>query len=75
MTTGMLRKRFDDAREDASIPKADFQMRDLRAKTATDKEELTGNIRVARDQPGHTTVGMTEQYIRMHKGMKVTPTK
>jgi len=28
MTTGMLRKRFDDVREDASIPKADFQMRD-----------------------------------------------
>jgi hypothetical protein len=75
MTTSMLRKRFDDAREAAGIPKADFQMRDLRAKAATDKEESTGNIRAARDQLGHTTVGMTEQYIRMRKGMKVTPTK
>jgi integrase len=61
MTTSMLRKRFDDAREAAGIEKADFQMRDLRAKAATDKEESTGNIRAARDQLGHTTVGMTEQ--------------
>ncbi|POA21613.1 integrase [Pseudomonas sp. FW300-N1A1] len=75
MTKSMLRKRFDDAREAAGIPKNDFQMRDLRAKAATDKEESTGNIREARDQLGHTTVGMTEQYIRMRKGMKVTPTK
>lgn len=75
ITKSMLRKRFDDAREAAGIPKADFQMRDLRAKAATDKEESTGNIRAARDQLGHTTVGMTEQYIRMRKGMKVTPTK
>lgn len=75
MTPSMLRKRFDDAREAAGIPKAEFQMRDLRAKAATDKEESTGNIREARDQLGHTTVGMTEQYIRMRKGKKVTPTK
>ncbi|NUU35171.1 tyrosine recombinase XerC [Pseudomonas sp. C2B4] len=75
MTTSMLRKRFDDAREAAGIPKAEFQMRDLRAKAATDKEESTGSIREARDQLGHTTVGMTEQYIRMRKGLKVTPTK
>ena len=39
MTTSMLRKRLDDAREAAGIEKADFQMRDLRAKAATDKEE------------------------------------
>ncbi|WPN60544.1 tyrosine-type recombinase/integrase [Pseudomonas sp. P9_31] len=75
MTTSTLRKRFDDAREAAGIPKAEFQMRDLRAKAATDEEESTGNIRAARDQLGHTTVGMTEQYIRMRKGMKVAPTK
>ncbi|AWY39448.1 integrase [Pseudomonas putida] len=75
MTPSMLRKRFDDVREAAGIPKSEFQMRDLRAKAATDKEESTGNIREARDQLGHTTVGMTEQYIRMRKGKKVTPTK
>lgn len=75
MTTSMLRSRFDKARESAGIEKALFQMRDLRAKAATDKEESTGNIREARDQLGHTTIGMTEQYIRSRKGMKVTPTK
>lgn len=75
ITTSMLRGRFDAAREAAGIPKAEFQMRDLRAKAATDKEELTGNILQARDQLGHTTVGMTEQYIRQRKGLKVTPTK
>ncbi|VVN43799.1 tyrosine recombinase XerC [Pseudomonas fluorescens] len=75
MTTATLRSRFDKAREDAGIEKALFQMRDLRAKAATDKEESTGNIREARDQLGHTTIGMTEQYIRTRKGMKVTPTK
>lgn len=63
------------AREGASIEKALFQMRALRAKAATDKEESTGNIREARDQLGHTTIGMTEQYIRVRKGMKVTFTK
>lgn len=75
MTVSMLRKRFDDARGAAGVPKAAFQMRDLRAKAATDKEESTGSIRETRDQLGHTTVGMTEQYIRKRRGAKVTPTK
>jgi len=48
-------------------------MRDLRAKAATDKEESTGSIRDARDQLGHTTVGMTEQYIRRRKGAESAP--
>lgn len=75
MTYHMLRGRFDQAREAAGIEKAEFQMRDLRAKAATDKEESTGSIREARDQLGHTTVTMTEQYIRDRKGKRVTPTK
>ncbi|VVN50702.1 Tyrosine recombinase XerC [Pseudomonas fluorescens] len=75
MTTSMLRGRFDAARLKAGIEKSAFQMRDLRAKAATDKEESTGSIRDARDQLGHTTVGMTEQYIRRRKGLKVLPTK
>jgi integrase len=75
MTTSMLRGRFDAARMKAGIDKSAFQMRDLRAKAATDKEESTGSIRDARDQLGHTTVGMTEQYIRRRKGLKVLPTK
>lgn len=74
MTTSRLRKRFDDAREATGIPKA-FKCAIYGQKAATDKEESTGNIRAARDQLGHTTVGMTEQYIRMRNGMKVTPTK
>ncbi|WP_313043067.1 tyrosine-type recombinase/integrase [Pseudomonas sp.] len=75
MTASMLRGRFDAARMKAGIEKSAFQMRDLRAKAATDKEESTGSIRDARDQLGHTTVGMTEQYIRRRKGLKVLPTK
>jgi len=50
-------------------------MRDLRAKAGTDKAESSGDIMQARDQLGHTTVVMTEQYIRNRMGKKVTPTK
>ncbi|MNZ84455.1 site-specific tyrosine recombinase XerC [compost metagenome] len=75
MTAHMLRGRFDKAREAASIPKEAFQFRDLRAKAGTDKAESSGDIMQARDQLGHTTVVMTEQYIRDRKGKKVSPTK
>lgn len=44
MTTSMLRGRFDAAREAAGVEKADFQMRDLRAKAGTDKAESSGDI-------------------------------
>lgn len=75
MTSSMLRGRFDAAREAAGVPKGDFQMRDLRAKAGTDKAESSGDILQARDQLGHTTVVMTENYIRKRIGKKVTPTK
>lgn len=75
MTAEMLRGRFDKAREAAGISKASFQFRDLRAKAGTDKAEASGDIMQARDQLGHTTVVMTEQYIRERKGKKVTPTR
>lgn len=75
MTAGMLRGRFDKAREGAGIPKSAFQMRDLRAKAGTDKAESSGDILQARDQLGHTTVNMTESYARNRKGKKITPTK
>lgn len=75
MTVAMLRRRFDLAREAAGVAKAEFQMRDLRAKAGTDKAESSGDILQARDQLGHTTVVMTEQYIRNRKGKKVMPTK
>lgn len=71
MTYHMLRGRFDKAR----IPKSAFQFRDLRAKGGTDTAESSGDILQARDQLGHTTVTMTEHYIRDRKGKKVKPTK
>lgn len=75
MTASMLRTRFDEARESAGVNKAAFQLRDLRAKAGTDKAELSGDILQARDQLGHTTVVMTEAYIRERKGKKITPTR
>lgn len=75
MTDSMLRGRFDAAREQSGIDKADFQLRDLRAKAGTDKAESTGDILQARDQLGHSTVTMTERYIRERQGKKVTPTR
>lgn len=75
MTSSMLRGRFDAAREAAGVEKGDFQMRDLRAKAGTDKAESSGDILQARDQLGHTTVVMTENYIRKRIGKKVTPTR
>jgi integrase len=75
MTVAMLRRRFDLAREAAGVAKSEFQMRDLRAKAGTDKAESSGEIMQARDQLGHKTVVMTEQYIRNRMGKKVSPTK
>lgn len=75
MTASMLRSRFDDARQAAGVEKQDFQMRDLRAKAGTDKAESSGDILEARDQLGHTTVAMTEHYIRNRRGKKITPTR
>lgn len=70
-----LRYLFDKAREAAGIDKALFQFRDLRAKAGTDKAESSGDIRQAQSQLGHSTVAMTETYVRARKGNKVTPTK
>lgn len=75
MSAAMLRGRFDLAREAAKVDKKLFQLRDLRAKAGTDKAESSGDIMQARDQLGHTSVVMTEQYIRERKGKKVTPTR
>ncbi|MFQ6309867.1 tyrosine-type recombinase/integrase [Lysobacter capsici] len=75
MAAGALRYRFDKARRLAGVPKAAFQVRDLRAKAATDKAESAGDVRQAQKQLGHASVTMTEQYIRNRRGDKVTPTK
>lgn len=75
MSAAMLRGCFDSTREAAGVEKSAFQLRDLRAKAGSDKSESTGDILKVRDQLGHTTVTMTERYIRDRKGQKVTPTK
>lgn len=70
-----LRSRFDKARDEAGVPKGQFQFRDLRAKAGTDKADSAGDIRQAQRQLGHTSVTMTEHYVRNRRGEKVGPTK
>lgn len=70
LTAAMLRNRFDDAREAAGIDKAIFQFRDLRAKAATEADDAAGT-RTAQSLLGHTTEGMTADYIRHKAGKKV----
>lgn len=70
-----LRYRFDKAREDAGVPKEDFQFRDLRAKAGTDKADSSKDIREAQAQLGHSSVTTTEIYVRKKRGARATPTK
>ncbi|HMU64951.1 MAG TPA: integrase [Nitrosomonas sp.] len=49
--------------------------RALRGKAATDKTENSGNVREAQKQLDHSTISMTEKYVKNRKGDKVTPTK
>ncbi|WP_443113666.1 tyrosine-type recombinase/integrase [Herbaspirillum seropedicae] len=70
-----LRFRFDAARTAAGIDGDDFQFRDLRAKAATDKTDQSSDIRKAQQQLAHTSVTMTETYVRKRRGQKATPTK
>ena len=68
LTYGTLRSRFDKAREDAGVS---FQFRDIRAKTATDSDDLA----LAQKLLGHKTRAMTEHYTRNRRGDKVSPLK
>lgn len=70
-----LRFRFDRARLAARVDKDLFQFRDLRAKAGTDKTESSGDIRAAQLQLGHSSLKMTEHYVRERKGDKVGPTR
>ena len=69
-----LRKRFAKARDTAGIATDAVQFRDLRAKAGTDKAETSGAYE-AQKQLGHTSVVMTEDYIRDRRGALVKPTK
>jgi len=75
ITLRTLQGHFYRAREAAGIDKALFQFRDLRGKAGTDKTESSGDIREAQMQLGHSTISMTEHYVRSRKGRKVKPTK
>lgn len=70
-----LQEQFQKARDKAGIDKNTVQFRDLRAKAGTDKTESSGDIRQAQKQLGHSTITMTERYVRGRKGEKVKPTK
>jgi len=72
LTKHMLRDRFDDARARAGVKKDLFQFRDFRAKVATETDEASGT-RAAQAILGHTTEGMTADYIRHKVGKKVRP--
>lgn len=81
LTPGALRSRFERARAAAAKQTPalaaaiqEFQFRDLRAKAATDKADLT-DMREAQRQLGHQSMKMTEHYIRSRKGEMVKPTK
>lgn len=71
MTYRKLHDRFVAARDAAGVA---FQFRDLRAKAASDKADAS-DIREAQRQLGHTSVVMTEHYVRSRRGAKVDPTK
>lgn len=72
LTMHALRNRFDDARARAGCEKDLFQFRDLRAKAATETDEANG-VKAAQALLGHTTEGMTAEYIRRKVGKKVSP--
>lgn len=81
MTPYMLRGAMDRARKAAALARPDlaerikeFQFRDLRAKAATDVDEV-GGITAAQEQLGHTTATMTRKYVRHRKGKLVKPTR
>ncbi|WP_231990407.1 tyrosine-type recombinase/integrase [Nitrosomonas ureae] len=75
ITLRTLQGHFYRARKVAGITQDTFQFRDLRAKAGTDKADSSGDIRQAQRQLGHSSVTMTETYIRERKGSKVKPTK
>jgi integrase len=68
-----LSRRFRAAVDAAGL--SGIQLRDLRAKAATDKAEASGSMMEAQRQLGHTNVTMTQAYVRQRRGEKVTPTR
>lgn len=73
MTVAAMSRRWLKACKAAQI--TGIQFRDLRAKAGTDKTDSAGDIRQAQQQLGHSSVVMTEHYVRKRRGAKVTPTR
>ena len=65
-TPGMFKKRFNRARDAAGVQ---FQLRDLRAKNATETDDLA----LAQKWLAHAYRTMTEHYVRQRLGEKVKP--
>ena len=61
-----MRGRFDKARKVAGV---DFQLRDIRAKTASDTGDLAHSQRLL----GHKNREVTEHYLRQRRGETVNP--
>ena len=68
LTYFALRSRFDKARVAAGVS---FQFRDIRAKSATDANDL----RYAQKLLGHKHQTMTQHYTRNRRGEKIKPLK
>lgn len=69
LTYWQLADRHEKARALAGI---NFQLRDLRAKHGTDRADIEGILAV-RMALGHSSVTMTEQYIRRRRGEVIQP--
>ena len=65
-----LRKQLQAEHPELAEELANFQFRDLRAKSGTDAYLMTGDKNAARQQLGHTTEAMTNRYIRQEKVLK-----
>lgn len=72
LTYSVLRYGMDKARRLAGVAKDDFQFRDLRAKSGTDKDDTVG-LDAARALLGHKSPTMTHKYVRHRKGKLVSP--
>jgi integrase len=66
LTQCALRTRFNKAR---TLAKVDFQFRDIRAKAATDTNDLAHSQTLL----GHKSQDMTEHYVRTRIGARVKP--
>ena len=74
LSAGQLDYRFGLARDCAGIKPHEFQFRDLRAKAATETDDVRG-IEAAQGLLGHTSSSMTRKYVRRRIGKLVQPTK